>query len=112
MHDENLEGDIELCWKIMREMNQNGEIDLQTLSEGVAKEIKSEIDEDIDVSAEAKVTGLVSMLFLTHRGFTDIEQTEVPNGKIKIKDLWPKVDNWEAIKEKFNKENVSFGEVI
>ena len=112
MHDENLEGDIELCWKIMREMNQNGEIDLQTLSEGVAKEIKSEIDEDIDVSAEAKVTGLVSMLFLTHRGFTDIEQTEVPNGKIKIKDLWPKIDNWEAIKEKFNKENVSFGEVI
>jgi|TARA_B100001540_G_scaffold317286_2_gene349833 chromatin segregation and condensation protein Rec8/ScpA/Scc1 (kleisin family) len=112
MHDENLEGDIELCWNIMREMNQNGEIDLQTLSEGVAKEIKKEIDEDVDVSAEAKVTGLVSMLFLTHRGFTDIEQDEVPNGKIKIKDLWPKMENWNSIKEKFNEENVKFSEVI
>ena len=96
----------------MREMNQNGEIDLQTLSEGVAKEIKKEIDEDVDVSAEAKVTGLVSMLFLTHRGFTDIEQDEVPNGKIKIKDLWPKMENWNSIKEKFNEENVKFSEVI
>ena len=112
MHDENLEGDIELCWNLMREMNKDGEIDLQTLSDGVAKEIKKESGEEIDVSSEAKVTGLVSMLFLTHRGFTDIEQKDVPNGKIKIKDLWPKIKSWDSINEKFKEENNSFNEVI
>ena len=37
MHDENLEGDIELCWKIMRQMNKNGEIDLQTYQRSLKK---------------------------------------------------------------------------
>ena len=100
MHDENLEGDIELSWNLMKEMNEKGEIDLQTLSDGIANELKKDLDEDVDVSAEAKVTGLVSMLFLTHRGFTDIKQDSVPNGKITIKDLWPKINNWDSIKNK------------
>tara|TARA_B100000902_G_scaffold393751_1_gene448602 strand:+ start:251 stop:1309 length:1059 start_codon:yes stop_codon:yes gene_type:complete len=106
MHDENLEGDIELCWNLMRDMKKDEEIDLHTLSKGVAKELKKGIDEEIDVSAEAKVTGLVSMLFLTHRGFTDINQETVPNGKITIKDLWPKINDWDTINEKVNGENI------
>ena len=57
------------------------------------------------MSTESKVTGLVSMLFLTHRGFTDIEQESVPNGKITIKDLWPKIKNWDSIQEKMAGEN-------
>ena len=82
------------------QFNEKGEIDLQTLSDGIASELKKDLDEDVDVSAEAKVTGLVSMLFLTHRGFTDIKQDSVPNGKITIKDLWPKINNWDSIKNK------------
>ena len=46
------------------------------------------------------------MLFLTHRGFTDIKQECVPNGKITIKDLWPKIEDWESINHKVNKENI------
>ena len=102
MHEENLEGDIELCWNLMKDMNGKGEIDLQTLSNKVAKELKKDVGEEIDVSTEAKVTGLVSMLFLTHRGLTDITQDSVPNGKITITDLWPKMDNWNSINEKIS----------
>ena len=104
MHDEDLEGDIELCWNLMRKMNKNGEIDLDSLSDGVSEQLKKDGDDE-DVSAEAKVTGLISMLFLTHRGFTDIKQDSVPNGKIIIKDLWPKFKNWDTIKEKIDGKN-------
>jgi len=105
MHDENLEGDIELCWNLMRKMNKNGEIDLETLSDGISEELRKDGREEDDLSTESKVTGLVSMLFLTHRGFTDIEQESVPNGKITIKDLWPKIKNWDSIQEKMAGEN-------
>ncbi len=105
MHDEDLEGDIELCWNLMRAMNEEGEIDLDSLSKGVSKKLKEDGREEGDLSAEAKVTGLVSMLFLTHRGFTDISQDSVPNGKIIIKDLWPKLKSWETIQEKIKGKN-------
>tara|TARA_Y100001980_G_C14556762_1_gene350065 strand:+ start:23208 stop:24275 length:1068 start_codon:yes stop_codon:yes gene_type:complete len=112
MHDENLEGDIELCWNIMRKMKQEDEIDLRTLSEGVAEEIKKELGDNQDLNTQSKVTGLISMLFLTHRGFTDIKQDSVPNGKIVIKDLWPKIEDWESINDKIKNDIVELNHPI
>ena len=43
------------------------------------------------------MTGFVSALFLTHRGYTDLWQMEHPDGDIFLQDRWPQLADFEAV---------------
>ena len=108
MHDEDLESDIKYCWNAMKEAFHKGKPTLLSdVSQKLLEKYKIEADESEELLLdEANITSFVSTLFLTHRGYAEIWQDEVPNGPVYIKDLWPKIDNWvevnDAVREKEN----------
>lgn len=93
MHNEDLEGDIDRCWRALQLACQK-ENSAKVPVKSVMNELTTILENDgievrFDYDEEAKVSSFIAGLFLTHRGFASITQDEVPYGDIMIEDLWP-----------------------
>ena len=97
MHRENLEEDIQRCWSALRKLGRDGSpvelADVRTYLSSLAIEEGASEDE---AEAEGEISGFVASLFLTHRGFAEIWlMGEANQGRIFLRDRWPKVDTFE-----------------
>jgi chromatin segregation and condensation protein Rec8/ScpA/Scc1 (kleisin family) len=98
VHKEDLEEDIRRCWDAMRASSPDGSpVTLEQLAEKLAEHSAAEGWTLKEAEAEGQVTGFVSALFLTHRGYSDLWQMEYPNGDIFIQDKWPKISDFESV---------------
>ena len=109
LHVEDLEGDLQRTWE-SRKAGSNGggkPIVLQDLVHDISsKSMESGIDKE-EAEAEAQVTALVSALFLTNRGYVDLKQEKGRNGKITLKDLWTKEDDFSLLSEKLHPKTMT-----
>ena len=114
LHVEDLEGDLQRTWESLK-VRSNGAgkpIVLQDLVHDISsKSMESGIDKE-EAEAEAQVTALVSALFLTNRGYVDLEQEKGRNGKITLKDLWIKEDDFSLLSEKLHPKTMTMEAVM
>lgn len=104
MHDENLDGDIKMCWAAMKKVAlHNGrkagdEIPVEEVITQLRKDLLEEYGAEVEgLDGEANVTAFISTLFLTHRGFADVQQKVVPNGEVTLRDKWPELDDFSEV---------------
>ena len=93
MHNEDLEGDIERCWRAMRQTCVKAGANKVPVAD-VLDELKTILEQTFGAvpegyQDEAKVSSFIAGLFLTHRGFASISQDNVPDGIIFLEDLRP-----------------------
>jgi len=93
MHNEDLEGDIERCWRAMRQTCVKAGVNKVPVVD-VLNELKTILEQTFGAvpegyQDEAKVSSFIAGLFLTHRGFASISQDNVPEGIIFLEDLRP-----------------------
>ena len=103
-HIEDLEGDLERTWNALRSRSegQKEAVSLNEVSEhlmGLA--VDSGVGSD-EARSEAQVTALVSALFLTNRGYTEISQEPGRNGKVSIAPLWEGEDSFAELTAKLH----------
>ena len=114
LHVEDLEGDLQRTWESLK-VRSNGAgkpIVLQDLVHDISsKSMESGIDKE-EAEAEAQVTALVSALFLTNRGYVDLKQEKGRNGKITLKDLWTKEDDFSLLSEKLHPKTMTMEAVM
>tara|TARA_A100001388_G_scaffold2946_1_gene2158 strand:- start:20979 stop:21983 length:1005 start_codon:yes stop_codon:yes gene_type:complete len=104
LHVEDLEGDLERTWNALRSRSegQKEAVSLNEVSEhlmGLA--VDSGVGPD-EARSEAQVTALVSALFLTNRGYTEISQEPGRNGKVSIAPLWEGEDSFAELTAKLH----------
>jgi len=104
LHIEDLEGDLERTWNALRSRSegQKEAVSLNEVSEhlmGLA--VDSGVGSD-EARSEAQVTALVSALFLTNRGYTEISQEPGRNGKVSIAPLWEGEDSFAELTAKLH----------
>ena len=104
LHIEDLEGDLERTWNALRSRSegQKEAVSLNEVSEhlmGLA--VDSGVGPD-EARSEAQVTALVSALFLTNRGYTEISQEPGRNGKVSIAPLWEGEDSFAELTAKLH----------
>ena len=104
LHIEDLEGDLERTWNALRSRSegQKNAVSLSEVSEhlmGLA--VDSGVGPD-EARSEAQVTALVSALFLTNRGYTEISQEPGRNGKVSIAPLWEGEDSFAELTAKLH----------
>ena len=108
MHDEDLEGDLRLCWNALREEVQSSgksvrsPMSLQAIQNRVSTALAHEYAAKLesvpdDIDEQAWITTLVSSLHLTHIGAVEIWQEEVPDGTIHIRDMHTSLKTFEAV---------------
>ena len=90
LHVEDLEGDLERTWNALRNraISENKPVGLQDVSEELMSMALDSGIEHGEAKAEAQVTALVSALFLTNRGYTELYQEPGRNGKVTLVPLW------------------------
>ena len=90
LHVEDLEGDLERTWYALRNRANSGDrpVGLQDVSEELMSMALDSGVEHGEAKAEAQVTALVSALFLTNRGYTELSQEPGRNGKVTLVPLW------------------------
>ena len=90
LHVEDLEGDLERTWTALRNraISENKPVGLQDVSEELMSMALDSGIEHGEAKAEAQVTALVSALFLTNRGYTELSQEPGRNGKVTLVPLW------------------------
>ena len=90
LHVEDLEGDLERTWNALRNraISENKPVGLQDVSEELMSMALDSGIEHGEAKAEAQVTALVSALFLTNRGYTELSQEPGRNGKVTLVPLW------------------------
>jgi len=109
LHVEDLEGDLQRTWESLKARSKGAgkPIVLQDLVHDISsKSMESGIDKE-EAEAEAQVTALVSALFLTNRGYVDLKQEKGRNGKITLKDLWTKEDDFSLLSEKLHPKTMT-----
>jgi len=109
LHVEDLEGDLQRTWESLKVRSKGAgkPIVLQDLVHDISsKSMESGIDKE-EAEAEAQVTALVSALFLTNRGYVDLKQEKGRNGKITLKDLWTKEDDFSLLSEKLHPKTMT-----
>ena len=109
LHVEDLEGDLQRTWESLKGRSKGAgkPIVLQDLVHDISsKSMESGIDKE-EAEAEAQVTALVSALFLTNRGYVDLKQEKGRNGKITLKDLWTKEDDFSLLSEKLHPKTMT-----
>jgi len=109
LHVEDLEGDLQRTWESLKVRSKGAEksIVLQDLVHDISsKSMESGIDKE-EAEAEAQVTALVSALFLTNRGYVDLNQEKGRNGKITLKDLWTKEDDFSVLSQKLHPNKIT-----
>ncbi|MFL2979543.1 MAG: hypothetical protein ACJZ4N_02325 [Candidatus Thalassarchaeaceae archaeon] len=90
LHVEDLEGDLERTWYALRNraIYEDKSVGLQDVSEELMSMALDSGVEHEEAKAEAQVTALVSALFLTNRGYTELSQEPGRNGKVTLAPLW------------------------
>ena len=109
LHVEDLEGDLQRTWESLKARSKGAgkPIVLQDLVHDISsKSMESGIDKE-EAEPEAQVTALVSALFLTNRGYVDLKQEKGRNGKITLKDLWTKEDDFSLLSEKLHPKTMT-----
>ena len=109
LHVEDLEGDLQRTWESLKVRSKGAgkPIVLQDLVHDISsKSMESGIDKE-EAEAEAQVTALVTALFLTNRGYVDLKQEKGRNGKITLKDLWTKEDDFSLLSEKLHPKTMT-----
>ena len=102
IHDENLDGDIEMSWNAFRSALAEAGKDVVSI-EHIRMHLQKHlalVGRSIEESIhEAKVIAFVASLFLTHRGYASVSQDMNTNGDIYLQDLWPKALTYEQISD-------------
>lgn len=97
MHVENLEEDLEMCWKAMRTVissSTESKISIDLVTEIVRDKLVEQHGFVPDrYELESKITSFVAGLFLTHRGLAMVSQ-EGAEDQIMIEDKWPKSNSY------------------
>ena len=109
LHVEDLEGDLQRTWESLKVRSKGAgkPIVLQDLVHDISsKSMESGIDKE-EAEAEAQVTALVSALFLTNRGYVDLNQEKGRNGKITLKDLWTNDDDFSVLSQKLHPNKIT-----
>ena len=109
LHVEDLEGDLQRTWESLKARSKGAgkPIVLQDLVHDISsKSMESGIDKE-EAEAEAQVTALVSALFLTNRGYVDLNQEKGRNGKITLKDLWTNEDDFSVLSQKLHPNKIT-----
>ncbi len=104
LHIEDLEGDLQRTWESLKKRSRGAgkPISLEDLVEDISsKSVESGIPKE-EAEAEAQVTALVSALFLTNRGYVDLNQENGRNGKITLKDLWTEDEDFSTLSQKLH----------
>ena len=108
LHIEDLEGDLQRTWESLkiRSKGAGKPISLGDLVEDISsKSVESGIPKE-EAEAEAQVTALVSALFLTNRGYVDLNQENGRNGKITLKDLWTGDEDFSTLSQKLHPKSM------
>ena len=108
LHIEDLEGDLQRTWESLkiRSRGAGKPISLGDLVEDISsKSVESGIPKE-EAEAEAQVTALVSALFLTNRGYVDLNQENGRNGKITLKDLWTGDEDFSTLSQKLHPKSM------
>ena len=102
LHVENLEDDLKRTWDALRSrtLQEKDSTDLTDIVEVLKQNsIQSGLSVE-EAKSEAQVTALVSSLFLTHRGYAEVSQDS--NGKISLKNLHLKDDDFSELSHRLN----------
>ncbi|MEC7744781.1 MAG: hypothetical protein VYB86_05735 [Candidatus Thermoplasmatota archaeon] len=111
LHVEDLEGDLERTWEALmsRASNSEKDIGLREISEELMdRSLDSGVEID-EAQAEAQVTALVSALFLTNRGYTELSQEPGKDGKISLKPLWDGEESFSDLTNRLHPGDGSLG---
>lgn len=119
MHNEDLEGDIERCWRALRQTCLKAGSNKVPVS-NVMEELKLILEQTYGsvpegYQDEAKVSSFIAGLFLTHRGIASICQDTVPEGIIYLEDIRPNnnfAEIIELIKSEQEQESVRIQEQV
>ena len=119
MHDENLDGDIKMCWAAMKKVAlDNGrkagdEIPVEEVIAQLRTDLLEEYGNEVEgLDGEANVTAFISTLFLTHRGFAEVKQKVVPNGEVVLLDKWPELTDFSEVQALIQGERDEHSEKI
>ena len=104
LHVEDLEGDLERTWYALRNRANSGDrpVGLQDVSEELMSMALDSGVEHGEAKAEAQVTALVSALFLTNRGYTELSQEPGRNGKVTLVPLWDGEESFSELTAKLH----------
>ncbi len=119
MHNEDLEGDIERCWRALRQACLKAGTNKVPVAD-VMEELKLILEQTYGsvpegYQDEAKVSSFIAGLFLTHRGIASICQDIVPEGIIYLEDIRPNnnfAEIIELIKSEQEQESVRIQEQV
>ena len=104
LHVEDLEGDLERTWYALRNraISEDKSVGLQDVSEELMSMALDSGVERGEAKAEAQVTALVSALFLTNRGYTELSQEPGRNGKVTLVPLWDGEESFSELTAKLH----------
>ena len=110
MHREDTEEEIRRSWASMRAISPDGgPVELEKLRDRLRLLALEEGSPESEAKADGEISGFVSALFLTHRGFADIWQMDPPNGPIFIQDKWPNLPDFDTVDLKLKGEREGGG---
>ena len=119
MHDENLDGDIKMCWAAMKKValgngrKAGDEIPVEEVIAQLRTDLLEEYGNEVEgLDGEANVTAFISTLFLTHRGFAEVKQKVVPNGEVILLDKWPELSDFSEVQALIQGERDEHSEKI
>ena len=103
MHNEDLEGDIERCWKALKatcEEMGSSTVPLMNVIMKLQPILKATFGTALDdIESEAFVASFIAGLFLTHRRIASISQEGEAVENIMIEDLWPQITDFGDVLE-------------
>ena len=101
MHNEDLEGDIERCWRALKttcEEAGSSSVRLVDVMVRLKPILTSTFGDQLhDPDSEAFVASFIAGLFLTHRRMASISQEGEALDAIMIEDLWPDLDSFQEV---------------
>ena len=108
LHVENLENDLKRTWDALKNntTNDSQSVELREIVSTLNKtSLQSGMSEE-EAKAEAQVTALVSALFLTNRGYVDIFQEDGSDGKIILRNLWEKAQDFSSLTNQLHPKSI------
>ena len=111
LHVEDLEGDLERTWEalISRARGNGSNISLEDISSELMDRSMNYGVQVEEAQAEAQVTALVSALFLTNRGYTELSQEPGKDGTITLKPLWEGDETFSELTNRLHPNEGSLG---
>ena len=103
LHTEDLEGDVARTWHALRRLAAGRDVPVEMdaivdhLTGTLAEEAPG--DDPEALAKEAHIMGFVSLLFLARRGLVEVWQTELAEGPVRARDLWPEAPDYGAARQ-------------